>query len=131
MKYFNETHIVRLPNDLLPHPFIHRTPHILIASPLSFNVVVYVPNDIVVDQKELLALYKHFRKETATNGGITRAELEQTMKMMGMMDAAFQQYLFTFFDADQDGVIGFVEYIHALSILTRGTNNEKLERTSL
>jgi len=72
-------------------------------------------------------MYKQFKKETPA-GAITKVEFKEVMKQMGVVDPFLQDLVFNVFDNGKDGVISYVEFVHALSIMTRGTPDEKLER---
>eukprot|EP01103_Thecamoeba_quadrilineata_P020119 TRINITY_DN8474_c0_g1_i1.p1 TRINITY_DN8474_c0_g1~~TRINITY_DN8474_c0_g1_i1.p1 ORF type:complete len:187 (-),score=29.75 TRINITY_DN8474_c0_g1_i1:54-614(-) len=78
------------------------------------------------DSKELKAIYKQFKKESP-QGVITRAEFKEVMKQMGVVDGFLQDLIFNMFDYNKDGNVQFPEFVHALSIMTRGTPEEKLE----
>jgi len=78
------------------------------------------------DQKELKAMYKQFRKETP-NGVINKTEFKEVMKQMGVVDSFLQDLIFNVFDDNKDGSINFQEFVTALSVMTRGDPNEKLE----
>jgi len=78
------------------------------------------------DQRELKVMYKQFRKETPL-GVINKHEFKEVMKQMGVMDAFLQELIFNVFDEDKNGSINFQEFVCALSVMTRGTPDEKLE----
>lgn len=78
------------------------------------------------DQKELKAMYKQFRKETP-QGVINKEEFKEVMKQMGVVDSFLQDLIFNVFDDNKDGSINFQEFVTALSVMTRGDPNEKLE----
>jgi len=78
------------------------------------------------DQKELKAMYKQFRKETPA-GVINKEEFKEVMKQMGVVDNFLQDLIFNVFDDNKDGSINFQEFVTALSVMTRGDPNEKLE----
>ncbi len=46
---------------------------------------------------------------------------------MGVTDNFLQDLIFNVFDDNKDGTINFQEFVTALSIMTRGDPNEKLE----
>jgi len=79
-----------------------------------------------VDHKELSAMYKQFKKETP-QGAINKVEFKEVMKQMGVVDNFLQDLIFNVFDTDKDGSINFREFVFALSVMTRGTPDEKLE----
>jgi len=78
------------------------------------------------DQKELKAMYKQFKKETPS-GSINKQEFKEVMKQMGVVDSFLQDLIFNVFDENKDGTINFQEFVTALSVMTRGDPNEKLE----
>jgi len=78
------------------------------------------------DPKELTAMYKQFRKETPS-GFIDKSEFKEVMKQMGVVDNFLQDLIFNVFDDDKDACIDFQEFVNALSVMTRGTPDEKLE----
>jgi len=78
------------------------------------------------DQKELKSMFKQFKKETP-NGVINKEEFRDVMKQMGVLDSFLQDLIFNVFDDNKDGSINFQEFVTALSVMTRGDPNEKLE----
>lgn len=75
-------------------------------------------------------MYKQFRKETP-QGVISKTEFKEVMKQMGVVDNFLQDLIFNVFDTNKDGTINFQEFVAALSVMTRGTPDEKLECTNL
>lgn len=85
-------------------------------------------------------MYKQFKKETP-GGLIGKNEFRDVMKQMGVTDQFLQDLIFNVFDTNkvfqtvflekltttQDGSINFQEFVTALSVMTRGEPNEKLE----
>jgi Ca2+-binding EF-hand superfamily protein len=71
-------------------------------------------------------MYKQFKKETP-NGTINKEEFADVMKQMGVLDSFLQDLIFNVFDENKDGLINFQEFVTALSVMTRGDPNEKLE----
>jgi len=78
------------------------------------------------DAKELKAMYKQFKKETP-NGAINKDQFKEVMRQMGVVDSFLQDLIFNVFDENKDGTINFQEFVTALSVMTRGDPNEKLE----
>jgi len=78
------------------------------------------------DQKEIKAMYRQFKKETPS-GVINKMEFKEVMKQMGIVDGFLQDLIFNVFDNNKDGIINFQEFVCALSVMTRGTPDEKLE----
>src|SRR3989338_517937 len=81
----------------------------------------------LVDQKELKNMYKQFRKETPQHGQISKAEFVDVMRQMGITDAFMQDLLFKSFANKKTGAIGFADLACTLSVITRGTIEEKLQ----
>lgn len=81
-----------------------------------------------VTTKELKDMHKQFKKE-APQGTISKKDFKSVMKGLGFEDPFIQELLFAGFDQDRDGVVTFKEFVTALSTLTRGTPEEKIECT--
>ena len=60
-------------------------------------------------------------------GTIGKPEFREVMKQMGVSDQFLQDLIFNVFDTNKDGSINFQEFVLALSVMTRGEPNEKLE----
>ena len=71
-------------------------------------------------------MYKQFRRETP-QGLITKTEFLDVMKQMGIGDSFLQDLLFKAFANKKTGTIRFEDIALALSIITRGTSDEKLQ----
>eukprot|EP00004_Rigifila_ramosa_P023817 TRINITY_DN674_c2_g1_i1.p1 TRINITY_DN674_c2_g1~~TRINITY_DN674_c2_g1_i1.p1 ORF type:complete len:190 (-),score=65.70 TRINITY_DN674_c2_g1_i1:156-695(-) len=78
------------------------------------------------DANELRTIYKQFKSD-APEGTINKEEFTKTMKQMGVKDSFLHELVFGAFDDNKDGSINFKEFICALSIMTRGSPDEKLE----
>lgn len=71
-------------------------------------------------------MWKQFKKETP-QGVINKTEFKEIMKQMGVTDEFLQDTIFKVFDENHDGAINFQEFVCALSVMTRGSPDEKLE----
>ena len=71
-------------------------------------------------------MYKQFRKETPQHGQISRADFAEVMRQMGITDGFMQDMLFKSFANKKTGAIGFADLASTLSIITRGSLDEKL-----
>jgi len=78
------------------------------------------------DQKELKVMYKQFRKETSS-GVISKEDFKTVLLGMGIQDQFLQDLVFNSFDRNKDNTINFQEFVTALSVMTRGDPQEKLE----
>jgi len=77
-------------------------------------------------EKELSILYRQFKKETPS-GIITKKDFSQAMKAMMVPEGLLHDMLFGAFDADKDGALSFSDFVHGMSVLQKGTPDEKLE----
>ncbi|KAL6077112.1 Visinin-like 1b [Balamuthia mandrillaris] len=78
------------------------------------------------DYAELLNVHKQFITE-APEGVIPRNSFRPVLERMGVTDSFLQDLIFRVFDGKRDGVIDFGEFVCALSVITRGTADQKLE----
>jgi Ca2+-binding EF-hand superfamily protein len=82
------------------------------------------------DQVELEALYEQFRSLTTTGPspqkGITKSVFEKCLGPLGVEKNLITDRIFSFFDQDGDGRIDFSELVSGLSILCKGTREEKM-----
>ena len=80
------------------------------------------------DQVELEALYEQFRSLTGSSPqkGITKSVFEKCLGPLGVEKNLITDRIFSFFDQDGDGRIGFSELVSGLSILCKGTREEKM-----
>eukprot|EP01118_Nematostelium_gracile_P017877 TRINITY_DN777_c0_g2_i2.p1 TRINITY_DN777_c0_g2~~TRINITY_DN777_c0_g2_i2.p1 ORF type:complete len:189 (-),score=47.33 TRINITY_DN777_c0_g2_i2:180-677(-) len=75
---------------------------------------------------ELKLLYLQFSVD-AVDGKITRNHFEQVIGSVGITDRFLKELLFGSFDTNKDGSIDFKEFVIAISIMTKGTVDERLE----
>ncbi|ORZ33782.1 hypothetical protein BCR44DRAFT_1415683 [Catenaria anguillulae PL171] len=78
------------------------------------------------DQLELEALDDQFRALATSDRGIPRSVYDQSLGPLGLEKNLITDRIFAFFDADHDGFISFTEFIHGLSVLCKGTLDEKI-----
>mmetsp|Transcript_18514 Transcript_18514/g.47069 ORF Transcript_18514/g.47069 Transcript_18514/m.47069 type:complete len:188 (-) Transcript_18514:100-663(-) len=76
--------------------------------------------------KELKNMYKQYKKETP-QGVITKAEFLDVVRQMGITDAFLQDLLFRVFDKEKAGHLSFQDLVRALSVMTRGRSEEKMD----
>jgi EF hand len=95
-------------------------------SSLSKDQIQDLQKQTHFDNKELQAMFKQFKKETPS-GLIGKTEFKTVMQQMGVSDEFLQDLIFQVFDENGDGNINFQEFVTALSVMTRGDPNEKLE----
>jgi len=78
------------------------------------------------EKKEIKQLFKQFIEEVPS-GCIPRDDFHQLTELMGINDPFITGLVFNAFDTNNDGSIQFDEFIRGMSIMTRGTPEEKLE----
>ncbi|KAL9644315.1 hypothetical protein ABK040_005776 [Willaertia magna] len=78
------------------------------------------------DRKEIRQLYTQFFQEVPM-GYIPKEDFGQLTELMGIKDEFITSLVFNCFDRNCDGSISFDEFIISMSIMTRGTVEEKLE----
>ncbi|KAJ3208891.1 hypothetical protein HDU67_006493 [Dinochytrium kinnereticum] len=85
------------------------------------------------DVVELQAFYEQFRSlatvEESANGpaGITREVFEQSLGPLGLEKNLITERIFEFFDQDKDKLISFPELVSGLSILCKGSLDERIK----
>ncbi|EFA83231.1 calcium-binding protein [Heterostelium album PN500] len=79
------------------------------------------------DAKELKSLFKDFKKDSPGGGVIGKTEFRDIMTQMGIADTFLHELLFNVFDKNKDNTINFQEFVCGLSVITRGTPEEKIE----
>jgi len=96
------------------------------AAPLNNEDIEELHKKTHYDRKELKQLYKQFSEEAPT-GGIAKEDFGSLAELMGIKDKFIINLVFNAFDRNRDGVITFTEFILAMSVMTRGSPDEKLE----
>ena len=75
--------------------------------------------------EEIYQLRAQFMTDVPS-GLITFQVFESAATLFGIRDAVLREMLFRAFDANSDGVISFFEFSRAMSIMTRGSNTDKI-----
>ncbi|KAJ3100281.1 hypothetical protein HDU97_002372 [Phlyctochytrium planicorne] len=138
------------------HPRTHiflkiRIPFPPHANPRSSQLPIFYPGKAIADIEfdrvefrelaskthfdviELQAFYEQFRslataEETATTpAGITREIFEQCLGPLGLEKNLITERIFAFFDQDKDKLISFPELAFGLSILCKGSLDERIK----
>merc|ERR1711916_186302 len=83
---------------------------------------------MVVDTKELLALYEHFRAISSSRIDDGEVDFEEWLQALELRDSTFSRRIFDAFDEDGNGSISFREFVVGLSVFSpRSTIEEKLD----
>jgi Ca2+-binding EF-hand superfamily protein len=104
--------------------------HTVRCCPLLKESSSHHRSTITVALNEIGDIFKRFKKEAPT-GVIAKQEFKEVLQRMGVENLFLQDLIFKVFDGTKTGSIRFPEFLSALSIITRGTPDEKLECTFL
>eukprot|EP01135_Chromosphaera_perkinsii_P004656 Nk52_evm5s293 gene=Nk52_evmTU5s293 len=97
---------------------------------LAWETLRMLQRDTHFDQVELEALYEQFKSLSTIEsgeGGIDKETFEQCLGPLGLEKNLITERIFKFFDQDGDGVINFLELVCGLSVLCKGSQEEKIE----
>ena len=97
---------------------------------LAWETLRKLQKDTHFDQVELEALYEQFKSLSTVEqgeGGIDKETFEQCLGPLGLEKNLITERIFKFFDQDGDGVIDFRELVCGLSVLCKGSQEEKIE----
>ena len=79
-----------------------------------------------VDQVELEALYDQYKSLATVEQGINQKTFDRCLGPLGFCKNLVTERIFKFFDRDEDGIINFVDLASGLSVLCKGTQEEKI-----
>ncbi|KAI9220459.1 hypothetical protein BC828DRAFT_398151 [Blastocladiella britannica] len=79
------------------------------------------------DALELDALYEQYKALATNDKGIPRGVYEQSLGPLGLEKNLITDRVWYFFDADKNGFISFAEMAKGLSVLCKGTLDEKID----
>ncbi|GAM19989.1 hypothetical protein SAMD00019534_031640 [Acytostelium subglobosum LB1] len=80
------------------------------------------------DSRELKSLFRDFKKDLPSGSAVvSRAEFKEIMTQMGIADTFLHDLLFNVFDRNKDNTINFQEFVCGLSVVIRGTPEEKID----
>jgi Ca2+-binding EF-hand superfamily protein len=106
----------------LPVLYPGKEPHTL---SLNKNEVRVLQRLTHFDEVEIEHLFEQF-KSLAHQGGIDKATFEKCLGPLGIERNLITDRLFAFFDQDGNGKIDFSELVCGLSVLCKGTQDEKI-----
>ncbi|EDO46112.1 predicted protein, partial [Nematostella vectensis] len=78
------------------------------------------------DQVEIEALIEQFKTLATEDLGITREVFDQCLGPLGQQSNLVMEQMFKFYDSNGDNIIDLEEFIQALSILVKGSQEEKI-----
>eukprot|EP00127_Corallochytrium_limacisporum_P004594 Clim_evm8s169 gene=Clim_evmTU8s169 len=82
------------------------------------------------DPVDIDALYEEYKSLSTVDGGkggISRDTFERCLGPLGVEKNLVTDRIFMFFDQDSDNIIDFPEFVAGLSVLCRGTYEEKIK----
>eukprot|EP00051_Salpingoeca_urceolata_P010884 m.133745 g.133745 ORF g.133745 m.133745 type:complete len:402 (-) comp16894_c0_seq5:76-1281(-) len=112
------------PRTALLSPFYPGIPNN--TSTLSWSALQTLQKETHFDQVELEALYEQFKSLSTEEGGITMQTFNLCLGPLGLEQNVVTGRVFKFFDRDEDGIINFGDLVSGLSVLCKGTQEEKL-----
>ncbi|XP_032218667.1 uncharacterized protein LOC116601905 [Nematostella vectensis] len=130
----NRTHAfikIRIPIPPLANP---RTPCLPSLYPgnkshpcqLSWEETRRLQDKSHFDQVEIEALIEQFKTLATEDLGITREVFDQCLGPLGQQSNLVMEQMFKFYDSNGDNIIDLEEFIQALSILVKGSQEEKI-----
>lgn len=78
------------------------------------------------DETEIQTLYEQFKTLAPLEQGISREAFNVCLGPLGRQTNLVMDRMFSFYDQNGDGVISFEEFVSALSVLVKGSKDEKL-----
>ncbi|KAJ8103819.1 hypothetical protein POJ06DRAFT_242875 [Lipomyces tetrasporus] len=102
---------------------------------LSQKFVTYFSKTTHFNPFEIEALYEQFKSLTVVDypddpyeifGGINYDTFKKLTSRLGSTPNLVTSRIFAIYDTDQNGIVGFKEYIEGMSALTQGTRKERL-----
>eukprot|EP00124_Ichthyophonus_hoferi_P000550 Ihof_evm3s21 gene=Ihof_evmTU3s21 len=99
---------------------------------LTWEVLRQLQKDTHFDQVELEALYEQYKSLSTADGpegGIEKETFEHSLGPLGSEKNLVTERIFKFFDKNGDGLIDFSEMVGGMSVLCKGTTQEKLKYT--
>eukprot|EP00002_Diphylleia_rotans_P003203 TRINITY_DN12178_c0_g1_i1.p1 TRINITY_DN12178_c0_g1~~TRINITY_DN12178_c0_g1_i1.p1 ORF type:complete len:175 (+),score=58.75 TRINITY_DN12178_c0_g1_i1:114-638(+) len=96
------------------------------VSLMSDEEIRHVQEKTHFDFVEAKEMYKRFQQQVP-NGLIKKGEFTKLMDSINIKDKMVIEMLFRAFDENKDGSINFREFLVSMSIMTRGTFDQKLD----
>ena len=102
-----------------------------IAFRLSALHITYYSLDAIVDYFELQGLFDQFRSLCSKTSigphfGITKATFETCLGPVAAEKNLILDRIYAFFDQDKDDLISFSEFVKGLSVLAKGSFDERV-----
>jgi len=85
--------------------------------------------DTLFTSHEIIQLHQSFRKYCAEDGGVDRESFTDMFSTFNKSAKAlmFMDHIFRCWDSNRDGNLTFREFVHALSVTSRGSRKERAE----
>ena len=99
----------------------------VLSSKITWNEVLELRVISHFDPSEIECLYDQYKSLCSHTYGITREIFNHCLGPLAIRRNVLIDQVFKFYDRNNDGYISFPEFTKGLSILTRGTNKEKLK----
>jgi len=93
---------------------------------LSWKIIQHLQENTHFDQVELEALYDQYKSLATVEQGINQKTFDRCLGPLGFCKNLVTERIFKFFDRDEDGIINFVDLASGLSVLCKGTQEEKI-----
>ncbi|KAI8809532.1 hypothetical protein BJ742DRAFT_676803 [Cladochytrium replicatum] len=132
-----KTHVfvkIRIPIPPLANPRNPLVPVIYPGNELEETANSYDLADLQAkthfDHVELEAFYEQFRSLSTVDteeGGINKETFEKCLGPLGLEKNLITERIFAFYDQDGDGIISFEELVCGLSILCKGSLDERIK----
>lgn len=97
------------------------------CSSLTSNEIFNLKKKTHFEEVEIETLFEQFKTLAPEENGITREAFNQCLGPLGRQKNLVMDRMFLFYDQNGDGVISFEEFICALSVLVKGSQEEKLK----
>lgn len=96
-------------------------------SSLTWKEILNLKKKTHFGEVEIETLFEQFKTLAPVESGITREAFNQCLGPLGRQKNLVMDRMFLFYDQNGDGIISFEEFVCALSVLVKGSQDEKLK----